>query len=136
MGKIHLYKFQVLEQHLDSFGHVNNATYLELYEQARWQMITEKGYSLERIMKEKIGPVILDLELKFKKELCNREWFTIKTKFLEHKNNLVGVVEQEILNENDELCSYIKLSVGLFDMEKRKLLKPSEEWLEAIGANG
>ncbi len=135
MKKAHQYRFQVLEKHLDSFGHVNNATYLELYEQARWQMITERGYSLEKIMKDKKGPVILDLEMKFKKELLNRNWFTITSQFTEHKNHLVGVVEQEMLNEEGEICSTLKLSVGLFDMEKRKLIRPTDEWLEAIGAN-
>lgn len=133
MGK-HQYKFQVLEQHLDTFGHVNNANYLTLYEQARWQMISEKGYTLERVLAEKIGPVILDLNMTFKKELRLRQWITIETRFIEYKNKLVGVVAQEMFNEEGEFCSSLTLSVGLFDIKKRKLMKPTEDWQKAIGA--
>ena len=32
---IYEYDKTILEQHLDTFGHVNNAVYLSLYEEAR-----------------------------------------------------------------------------------------------------
>ena len=36
-----LFEYPVIirEQHLDSYGHVNNATYLQLAEEARWEMM-------------------------------------------------------------------------------------------------
>ena len=34
MSEIFYYRTQVRERHLDSFGHMNNACYLELYEEA------------------------------------------------------------------------------------------------------
>jgi len=69
--------YQIKEHHLDTFGHVNNATYLQLFEQARWDIITEHGYSLEEIHKMKQGPVVLEVNVKFLKELRNRENITI-----------------------------------------------------------
>ncbi len=39
----------IREQHLDTFGHVNNARYLELFEQARWDFITDNGFGLEQV---------------------------------------------------------------------------------------
>ena len=40
INPIYEYEKTILEQHLDTFGHVNNAAYLVLYEEARWDFIT------------------------------------------------------------------------------------------------
>ena len=63
MSKKFEYQTQIIESHLDSFEHVNNAVYLELYEEARWDFITTGGFGLSRIKEEGIGPVILDLQV-------------------------------------------------------------------------
>ena len=61
----------IKEYHLDTLGHVNNASYLTLFEEARWQYLNSKNYPLEVVMSEKKGPVILDLHLKFLK-VCKK----------------------------------------------------------------
>ncbi len=45
----HEYQLLIHEGHLDSFGHVNNATYLNLFEEARWDWITARGYGLKEM---------------------------------------------------------------------------------------
>ena len=40
LGSVHEYALVIREQHLDTFGHVNNAKYLEILEEARWDLIT------------------------------------------------------------------------------------------------
>ena len=44
MAKVFEKSIVISEAHLDSFGHLNNARYLELFEQARWDLITEGGF--------------------------------------------------------------------------------------------
>ena len=128
------YPLTILEKHLDTFGHVNNASYLELYEEARWGFITENGFGLDKIMSEKKGPVVLDLNLTFKRELKNRQKVVIKSQFKEMKNKLVGVMIQSIHNEEGKIASTLELSVGFMDLKQRKLTEPTEEWFKAIGA--
>ncbi len=41
------YDVLILESHLDTFGHVNNAAYLTLFEESRWDFITKNGYGLK-----------------------------------------------------------------------------------------
>ncbi|MAF79159.1 MAG: thioesterase [Halobacteriovoraceae bacterium] len=127
------YHLKIIEAHLDTFGHVNNATYLELYEEARWDFISERGFGLKDIQKKKMGPVILDLHLKFKRELKNRENIKIVSKSLPQEHPLIMHLEQKMIKENGELASSVTMSVGLMDLEKRKLIKPTAEWLHAIG---
>lgn len=129
------YQFQVLEGHLDTFGHVNNATYLQLYEEARWQFITEGGFGLEKIKETKVGPVILEINLKFKKEITNREIITIESKNISNDSRLVMELSQKMIKENGEVASTLDLKVGVMDLKKRRLIEPPQEWLHAIGFN-
>lgn len=131
---IYEYDMTILEQHLDTFGHVNNAVYLTIYEEARWDFITSNGLGLKQIMETKIGPVLLDLNLTFKSELNNREKIKIVSQARpEMRNKYVMVLDQKILKENGKVASTLTLSVGLMDLSLRKLISPTPEWLKALG---
>lgn len=128
------YRFQVLEKHLDSFGHVNNAVYLELFEEARWDFITERGFGLQAIKDRKLGPVLLELNLRFKRELLNREWITIKSFAPKYDHKVVSTLSQEMIKEDSgKVAATLDLKVGLMDLKERKLIPPTPEWLHAIG---
>lgn len=131
---IYEYEIQILEHHLDTFGHVNNATYLELYEEARWDLLNKNNSGIEVIMEKKIGPVLLDLHLTFKAELVNREKIKIITQARkEMRNRFVFMLDQKIVKPDGKIASTIELSVGLMDLSKRKLISPTPEWIKALG---
>jgi acyl-CoA thioesterase FadM len=50
------YKVLIREGHLDTFGHMNNATYLQLAEDARWEMLVSAGYGLDVVQRTQQGP--------------------------------------------------------------------------------
>ena len=135
MSVIFRYPLTILEKHLDSFGHVNNATYLNLYEEARWEFITERGLGLNRVLTDQIGPVLLDLNLVFKKELTNRERVVITSQYTGLKNKLVMSMSQIIYNADEKVVSNMDFTMGLMDLRERKLIKPTADWLSAIGAD-
>lgn len=132
----HLYEILINEKHLDTFGHVNNATYLELYEEARWDLITKGGWGLDKIQKEKIGPVITSIKIDFKREIKNREKITIKTKFGSFRNSKVMAVLQQMINEKGDIVNEMTMEAGLFDLANRKLINPTPEWMKALGVEG
>lgn len=135
MNKVFEFPFTVSGVDLDVFGHVNNAIYLEYFEKARWDFIEKGGYGLDLIQKEKKGPVILELNLKFKKEIINRDKIMILSKYKEMKNSLVMVLYQEMRKDDGSLAASLELSVGLMDLVLRKLIKPTNHWFEAIGTS-
>src|SRR5678815_336967 len=69
MDYLHEKTIVISEAHLDSFGHVNNARYLELLEQARWDLITERGHGIDVIRRTRSGPTILEINIRFLREL-------------------------------------------------------------------
>lgn len=127
------YPVEILEHHLDSFGHVNNAAYVKLYEEARWDFITKNGYGLKRILELQQGPVILDLKVKFKRELKNRDRIVITSQVHEILNSRMIVLEQVMKREDGKVSSEALFTIGFFDMRARKLMDASSDWLRAVG---
>lgn len=128
----HRYRLQILEQHLDTFGHVNNATYLQLFEQARWDWITQNGYGIERVQAERKGPTILEINITFKRELRNRQTIEIVS-WMESYPSRIGTCIQQMLDDEGKVCCEARFVIGLFDLVERKLIKPTPAWRVAVG---
>lgn len=128
------YEVQIKERHLDTFGHVNNATYLELLEEARWEFLYAEGIDLKSIHASGIGPIILECHIKFLKELRLRQAIIIESQMISFENK-IGVMRQDILDEQGNVCSEAKLTIGVFDMSLRKLILPPEQWRLALGSS-
>jgi thioesterase III len=128
----HEWSFQVLEGHLDTFGHMNHATYLQIFEQARWDLITNRGFGLKEIMALQIGPTILEAQISYKRELRLRDHVKIETTCPEYKGK-IGKIYQRMINSKGEEAAALNLTIALFDMKTRKLIAATPEWLHAVG---
>lgn len=128
----HEYSVLIRESHLDTFNHVNNAQYLTLFEEARWQVITERGFGLKEIQKSGTGPVVLEASLKFRRELKLREKIIIKT-YPPTENGKIAILKQEMIKENGEVACEATFTVAFFDTNSRKIIEASPAWRKAIG---
>jgi acyl-CoA thioester hydrolase len=126
------YESQILESHLDTFGHVNNANYLVILEQARWHAITAGGYGLEKIQQVGLGPTILEINIKYKRELKNRELIKTTFQVQEIKGKVMYLIQQ-IYKENGDLACEAEYKIGFFDLKARKLINHPSDWLKACG---
>jgi YbgC/YbaW family acyl-CoA thioester hydrolase len=127
----HEYRTLIRERHLDSFGHVNNAQYLVLFEEARWEMITSRGYGMEQVRQQQIGTVVLECQVRFKRELRLREEICILTRVKEVSKKTL-TLEQEIMNSEGQVSAEARFLLGCFDMKARKLISVTSDWLSAI----
>jgi YbgC/YbaW family acyl-CoA thioester hydrolase len=132
MAKPHEKTIVISEAHLDSFKHVNNARYVEMFEQARWDLITENGFGFDTIEKTQTGPTILGVEMKFLKELRPRETVVIRSELVSYERK-IGKMRQTMVKSNGEVACEALFTFGLFDIEKRKLIEPTPEWARAVG---
>jgi len=122
----------IREEHLDTFGHVNNARYLEIFEQARWDFITDNGFGLDYVRESGTGPVILELNLRFVRELTNRQRVLIRSSVDSYEGK-IGRLTQLMLDEEERVCCEGKFVVALWDTKTRKLIPPTPEWRRACG---
>lgn len=125
------YEVLIREHHLDSYGHVNNATYLALYEEARWEAITQKGYGYKTVQRTGLGPIILEINLKFLKEIKLRERIVITLEVVSYVGKIC-ILRQQMLRENREVVSEATLTTSFFDLKARKLIPATTEWLKAL----
>ncbi|HEY8925968.1 MAG TPA: acyl-CoA thioesterase [Polyangia bacterium] len=122
----------ISEAHLDSFGHMNNARYFELFEQARWDLITERGFGIDTIRRTSTGPVVLEVNVRFRRELPAREQVVIRSQLASYEGK-VGIIRQEMIKPDGAVAAEATFTFGLFDLKRRKLIEPSPAWAYAVG---
>ena len=132
MPFVHEKPIIISEAHLDSFGHLNNARYLELFEQARWDLITERGFGMTTIRQTATGPIILEATVKFLRELAPREPVVIRSSLISYEKK-IGKIRQDIVKADGTVACESVFTFGLFDMNRRKLIDPTPEWSFAVG---
>ncbi len=129
----HLTHMIVSEAWLDSFGHVNNARYLELYEQARWNWLVDGGIDIQTIKSTGVGPVILEINLRFRKELLARQKIEIRSWCASYRKKILVIRQEMWIQDSNEIASEISLTAGLMDLNQRKLIEPPADWQQAMG---
>ena len=110
--------------HCDAYGHVNNARYLEFYEEARWnflQPIVEDG-TIKRL---NILFVVVNIEVSFKRPIFPNDLIAIDITNVSFRNSSI-IIEQAITRD-DELCSQAKVHFVLMDNLTQKPIRITEE---------
>ncbi len=126
------YRRTIREIDLDFLGHVNHANYLSMLEEARWEMLAERGFGLDALQKAMISPVILGVNIQYKKEIRNRETIRIETHTTDSREK-VGALKQVIYKENGQVAATATITYGVMDLQQRKLIEPPDYWIQAIG---
>jgi acyl-CoA thioester hydrolase len=105
--------------------------YLNLFEEARWDLLKKNGYGWEKIQESGLGPTILEIKIVFLKELRLHEQITILTQMISYERK-IGKLLQKMVRE-DEVCCEAEFVMGLFDLKERRLVLPTPEWLRTLG---
>jgi len=96
----------------DVYGHLNNANYLFIYEEARAEGLEEAGIPIRDLEKIGVAIYLSEINLTFKKPLMLEEIVTIKSNIIEY-NKIKSVWRQEMYNSKNELCN-IAIVKGVF----------------------
>ena len=86
----------------DSYGHVNNATFLNYCEVARVELLEKMGYDLDGLKKAGFLLVIVKIEMEYKNPAFANDELEITVEWKKH-GRTSAVFEQEIhnLHQND-----------------------------------
>lgn len=126
------YRLMIKEHHVDSLGHMNNATFMEIFEDARWDVISHRGYGFDKVQELQQGPIIMEVNLKFLKEIKLRETVEVTTELLEYPGK-VGKLRQRMLKTDGSIAAEAVFTFGLFDMKTRRLIDATPEWKRGLG---
>src|SRR6187431_2634017 len=90
--------FRIRTFHTDSFGHVNNARYLELLEEARWQFAEHHGL-IDLLNAENVGFIIMQMNLRFRLPIVEGDTIQVHTRLISLGTS-IGEVEQRITKKS------------------------------------
>lgn len=118
-------------RHCDLYGHMNNAAYAELLEEGRWDFITQRGYGRDVVTALGQGPVVLQLNIRFRRELSPGEKVIVESVLSEVRSRS-ATVSQQILTSGGLVACEAEATLGLFDLKTRRLIGPNEAWKKAL----
>lgn len=116
---------------IDSYGHVNNAVYLNYFEHARWEYFRELGlYDL--IRKIGINPVVTDIQIRYQREVRLFDELTIESTCKPEGPYLV--FQQRLFNNTTQLQS-ARSTTKLIFLNKDNIAQDVPEEILALTQN-
>ncbi|MGK5510430.1 acyl-CoA thioesterase [Brevibacillus formosus] len=127
----HRYHLTVRSTDIDVIGHVNNAKYLEYMEWARFEWIWEQGFTLDELRRRAIMPVVVNININYRKELKMREEVTAITTVVKVGEKSF-VIRQELYNAADVLVADAEVTMVMIDANTRQSVSLPAELKEAL----
>jgi YbgC/YbaW family acyl-CoA thioester hydrolase len=98
------YKLAVRGYELDSYGHVNNAVYLNYFEQARWEIFRQIGL-IELFKKNNWFLVVTEMQVRYSREVRLFDELEIHTTVKKEAPYLVFSHKMFLLGSSLKTCS-------------------------------
>ncbi|WP_326665279.1 acyl-CoA thioesterase [Streptomyces sp. NBC_00385] len=106
---------------LDTQGHLNQAVYLQYAEHARWELLRAAGLPQEKLLADGVGPVALEVTVKFRRELRGGERVRVSCRF-DYGQGKTFTIAQQILKEDGTVAAEITGVAGILDLTTRRLV--------------
>ena len=128
---IHTIDIKIRGYHLDVFGHVNNARYLEFLEEARWAAF-EKTADLEVLARKGQAFTVVNININYRRPALLNDVLTVETSITEWRRRS-AVIRQEVKNkEGGELVADAEVIFVIFDTRKQKTAVLEGELLKML----
>jgi acyl-CoA thioester hydrolase len=119
---------------LDTQGHLNQAVYVQYSEHARWELLAAAGIQQNAMIAGGIGPVALEVNVKFLRELRGGEQVDVTCEF-GWAEGKVFQLKQQIIKTDGTVCADIVVTGGIMDLKARKLVPNPAERLAALASD-
>lgn len=128
---------KVRNYHIDSYGHVNSANYLNFLEDARTAFLEEMGFRIEELLQQGIVIFLADIAVQFKKPAVNGDELVIYGWHDQLKRVKLSWKQEIVNRQTGELIATAKTSAAF--LRNGKIIPiPAEirekmlEYLEAV----
>ena len=129
----HLTQIKVRGYHLDLYGHVNNARYLEFLEEARWQWVEQKA-DLGALMARGMGFSVVNININYRRPATLGEVLEIETG-VKALGNRSGIVRQVVrLQGTDSIVADADVTFVIVSRETGRALPLSGELRDMFAA--
>jgi acyl-CoA thioester hydrolase len=114
---------------MDFNQHMRNAAYLGASEDCRMRFLAERGFTMEHFRERKLGPVVLEDRLTYKKELKLLEAFRVELALanITRDGRRMRVRNTFYRDSDGAPVATVESVVLWFDLAARKPIAPPEE---------
>ncbi|MGD9367510.1 MAG: acyl-CoA thioesterase [Desulfobacteraceae bacterium] len=128
---IHSIEIKIRGYHLDLFGHVNNARYLEFLEEARWAAF-EKTVDLEALARQGHAFTVVKININYRRPALMNDRLVVET-HISKWSRRSAVVRQEVKNKvTGEIVVDADVTFVMFDTRKKKTARLEGPLLEML----
>jgi len=117
---------QVRSYECDSYGHVNNANYLNYLEYARHELMKNIGFDYPKALNAGYGIFTARIEIDYKKPAVTDDRLAIKTWPIK-KGAVSGILAQEICR-GDDILAQAKVTWAFVDLKTGTPVKIPKEY--------
>ena len=130
MGSPFRVRITVRGYELDTQGHLNQAVYLQYGEHARWECLRAAGISQDRLIATGVGPVALEVTLKYLRELRSGDEVDVSCEFHWGEGKTFQIVQDYASPDGTQVATLTGVG-GLLDLSARRLVtNPRERFLD------
>ena len=116
---IHTIQIKVRGYHLDLFGHVNNARYLEFLEEGRWAAF-EETVDLQQLAAKGYAFTVVNINISYRRPALMNQVLCVETAVTQ-LNRRSGVIRQEVkLKGTDTVIADADVTFVIVDAKTRK----------------
>jgi YbgC/YbaW family acyl-CoA thioester hydrolase len=125
-----IYKRRIFGFECDIYGHLNNANYLHIYEEARATALEEMDFSISKLNEMSIHIYLVHIELSFVKAIELEETVSVETKMTD-ANRLKATWVQTMRNSKNEICNKAIVK-GVFIKNNKPYRLPAEMYSDFL----
>ncbi len=118
------YERKIIGYECDIYGHLNNANYLHVFEEARTKALNDIGLSISGLLDKNLHMYITEINIKYMKGVPLDRIVTVTTEIIV-KNRLRSIWHQEMYDQNGNLCSIADVH-GVFARDGKPVRIPQE----------
>ncbi|PWU48026.1 thioesterase [Micromonospora sp. S4605] len=126
MGDPFRVRITVRGYELDTQGHLNQAVYLQYAEHARWECLRAAGISQDRLIATGVGPVALEVTLRYLRELRGGDEVDVSCAFHWGEGKTFRI-EQDFVRADGTRVAALTGVGGLLDLSARRLMPAPQD---------
>jgi len=107
---------------LDTQGHLNWAEYFHYAEHARWELLAAAGIGQNALLATGIGPIVLDTQIRFKRELRGGDEVDVSCAFSWGGGRVTYQIIQVFTRADGAPVAKLTSKTGLLHLRERHLI--------------
>ncbi len=128
---IHTIEIKIRGYHMDLFGHVNNARYLEFLEEARWAAF-EKTVDLHELALKGYAFTVVNININYRRPAVINDVVVIETEVTQWRRRSAILHQAVKLKGTETVIADADVTFVIFDTRKQKTAVLEGEVLEFI----